>query len=208
MVPLAVRYVAASAGALLVVTAAASVIGTLIVPRPVASRLTGAVSAAVDAAFRLAASAVADYKWRDRVLAAQAPAILLCQLIAWLGIFFVGFSLLLWPFVNRGIAAAFTTAGPALWEIGSVATPGAAEKTIEDIASLTGIVTVTLQISYLPTLYSAFNRRETEVALLNARAGVPSGARSCWRGRTTRWDRDNPRSIPCLSLRFKLGCPV
>jgi hypothetical protein len=36
------------------------------------------------------------------------------------------------------------------------------------------LVIVTLQIAYLPTLYSAFNRRETEVALLNARAGVPS----------------------------------
>ena len=45
---------------------------------------------------------------------------------------------------------------------------------ILDIAALTGIITVTLQIAYLPTLYSAFNRRETEVALLNARAGVPS----------------------------------
>ena len=33
---------------------------------------------------------------------------------------------------------------------------------------------MTLQIAYLPTLYAAFNRRETEVALLNARAGVPS----------------------------------
>src|SRR6266567_909191 len=29
-------------------------------------------------------------------------------------------------------------------------------------------------LASLPTLYSAFNRRETEVALLNARAGVPS----------------------------------
>jgi hypothetical protein len=37
-----------------------------------------------------------------------------------------------------------------------------------------GSVIVTLQIAYLPTLYAAFNRRETEVALLNARAGVPS----------------------------------
>jgi hypothetical protein len=35
-------------------------------------------------------------------------------------------------------------------------------------------VTATLQIAYLPTLYSAFNRRENEVALLNARAGTPS----------------------------------
>jgi hypothetical protein len=42
------------------------------------------------------------------------------------------------------------------------------------LAAGTGLVIVTLQIAYLPTLYSAFNRRETEVALLNARAGVPS----------------------------------
>jgi hypothetical protein len=41
-------------------------------------------------------------------------------------------------------------------------------------AAGTGLVIVTLQIAYLPTLYAAFNRRETEVALLNARAGVPS----------------------------------
>jgi hypothetical protein len=33
---------------------------------------------------------------------------------------------------------------------------------------------VALQIGYLPTLYAAFNRRETDVALLNSRAGVPS----------------------------------
>jgi hypothetical protein len=42
------------------------------------------------------------------------------------------------------------------------------------VAAGVGLVIVTLQIAYLPTLYAAFNRRETEVALLNARAGVPS----------------------------------
>src|SRR6202044_1453086 len=41
-------------------------------------------------------------------------------------------------------------------------------------AAVTGSVIITLQIAYLPPLYAAFNRRETEVALLNARAGVPS----------------------------------
>jgi hypothetical protein len=35
-------------------------------------------------------------------------------------------------------------------------------------------VILTLQIAYLPTLYAAFNRRETEVALLNARGGFPA----------------------------------
>jgi hypothetical protein len=174
VVPLLARSVAAAAGALLVLTAASSVIGTLIVPRPVTSLLTRWVDRIVNGGYRLATAGITDYKRRDRVLATQAAAILLMQLIVWLGIFFVGYSLLMWPLVDGGITQAFTTAGPALWEIGSVKVGGAAERTILDIASLTGIVTVTLQIAYLPTLYSAFNRRETEIALLNARASVPS----------------------------------
>jgi hypothetical protein len=173
VVPIAARDVAAGVGALLVLTAAVSEIGTLIVPRPIGSWLTRLVDRLVNGAFRIVTGPIADYRRRDRVLAAQAAAILLAQLAAWLGIFFVGYSLLLWPFVPD-ITTAFTTAGPALWEIGSSHVSGAAEHAIQDIASLSGIITVTLQIAYLPTLYSAFNRRENEVALLNARAGVPS----------------------------------
>ena len=173
MVPIAARDIAAVLGGLLVVTAAVSEIGTLIVPRPIGSWLTRLVDRLVNGAFRMATGAIPDYRRRDRVLAAQAAAILLAQLAAWLGIFFVGYSLLLWPFVPD-ITIAFTTAGPALWEIGSSTVRGAPERAIQDIASLSGIITVTLQIAYLPTLYSAFNRRENEVALLNARAGVPS----------------------------------
>ena len=45
---------------------------------------------------------------------------------------------------------------------------------IGDLAAGTALIIVTLQIAYLPTLYSAFNRREDDVSLLNARAGVPS----------------------------------
>jgi hypothetical protein len=173
VVPLAVRDLAAAVGALLVVTAAASEIGTIIVPRPIGSWLTHLVDRLVNGAYRMVTGAIIDYQRRDRILAGQAAAILLCQLIAWLAIFFVGYSLLLWPFA-ADITTAFTTAGPALWAIGSSTVHGAPEHAIQDIASLSGIVTVTLQIAYLPTLYSAFNRRENEVALLNARAGVPS----------------------------------
>jgi hypothetical protein len=173
VVPLAARDVAACAGALLVITASVSVIGTLIVPRPIGSWLTRLVDRVVNGAFRLATGPVADYWRRDRILAAQAAAILLGQLAAWLGIFFVGYALLVWP-LTTDITTAFGTDGPALWAFGSAEAHGAFEKLILDAAALTGLVTVTLQIAYLPTLYSAFNRRENEVALLNARAGVPS----------------------------------
>jgi hypothetical protein len=173
-VPLFARYIAAVVGVLIVVISARSVIGTLIVPRAVSSWLTNHVDWVVDRAFRAASSRIHDHRRRDRVLAGQVAALLLAQIVVWLLMFFFGFSLILWPLVHGGITNAFSTAGPALWEIGSERASGGVERAIIDVASLTGIITVTLQIAYLPTLYSAFNRRETEVALLNARAGVPS----------------------------------
>ena len=132
------RDIAAVVGALLVITAGGSVIGTIIVPRPVGSWLTRWVDRLVNGTFRILTGPIASYRRRDRVLAAQAPTILLVQLIAWLAIFFLGYTLLLWPFVPAGITRAFTTAGPALWEIGSEQISGAAVRTLLDMASLTG----------------------------------------------------------------------
>jgi hypothetical protein len=51
---------------------------------------------------------------------------------------------------------------------------GAAPAVIVFLAAATGLLILALQIAYLPTLYAAFNRRETAVALLNERAGMPS----------------------------------
>jgi hypothetical protein len=174
VIPLAGRLVAAVAGGLLVLAAWSSVIGTLIVSRSVGGWLTRWVDRIVNGAFGLAGGAIPNYRRRDRLLATLPAAILLTQLVAWLGISFAGFALLLWPFATRGVVSAFTDAGSSLFTLGFAEPAGAAPAAIVFLASATGLVIVTLQIAYLPTLYSAFNRRETEVALLNARAGVPS----------------------------------
>jgi hypothetical protein len=174
VVPLVARYIAAAVGVLLVATSAASVIGTLIVPRPVANWLSRQIDRFVNVGFVLATKHIPDFRRRDRVLAANAATLLICQLVAWLVLFFVGFALIFWPLVSGGITDAFRTAGPGLWQIGEDRARGGFEQAILDFATITGIITLTLQISYLPTLYAAFNRREQEVALLNARAGVPS----------------------------------
>jgi len=174
VVPLAARWVAAACGVLLVLTAWSSVIGTLIVPRPVASWLTRVVDRVVITVYRVVTSGVSDYRRRDRILATQAAAILVTQLVAWLGITFAGFTLVLWPFARNGIAAAFADSGSSIFTLGFDEPPGAGPAAIVFIAAATGLVIVALQIGYLPTLYAAFNRRETEVALLNARAGVPN----------------------------------
>ena len=97
VVPLAARYVACAVGVLLVVTSASSVIGTLIVPRSVASWLTRRVDHWVAGAYVLITKPVRDFKRRDRILATHAATLLLCQIIAWLVMFFVGFALIFWP---------------------------------------------------------------------------------------------------------------
>ena len=173
-VPIAVRWVAAVFGALLLLTDANSVIGTLIVPRPVGSWLTRIVDRVVIGAYRLVTRRVVDYRGRDRILATQAAAILLTQLVGWLGMALIGFTLVMWPFATRGISNAFTDAGSSIFTLGFAEPLGAAPAVLVFLAAATGLVVVALQIGYLPTLYSAFNRRETEVFLLNARSGIPS----------------------------------
>ena len=181
--PLAGRIVAAVIGGLMVLGAGYSVTGTLIVSRSVSSRLTRWVNRSVVWAYRLVTKKIVDfekmkpleaYRRMDRLLATQAAAILLAQLAAWLIVAYVGFALLLWPFATRGVVSAFIDAGSSIFTLGFAVPAGAVPAVIVFLAAAAGLVIVTLQIAYLPTLYAAFNRRETEVALLNARAGVPS----------------------------------
>jgi hypothetical protein len=174
MMPMTGRVVAAVIGGLLVVASMSSVIGTLVVPRPVSSRLTRWVDLAVDWGYQMVVDRVPSYRQRDRMLATQVAALLLAQLVAWLFVAYVGFSLLLWPFASRGVVSAFVDAGSSLFTLGFAVPAGAAPAVVVFLAAAVGLVILTLQIAYLPTLYSAFNRRETEVALLNARGGVPS----------------------------------
>jgi hypothetical protein len=174
VMPMMGRVVAAVIGGALVITSASSVIGTLIVTRSVSNRLTHWVDQVVDKIYQLVVHPVTDFRRRDRWLATQAATILITQLATWLIVAYVGFALLLWPFASRGVVSAFIDAGSSLFTLGFAVPEGAVPAVIVFLAAATGLIILTLQIAYLPTLYAAFNRRETEVALLNARGGVPS----------------------------------
>ena len=76
MVPLIFRSLAAVVGGLLVLTAWASAIGTLIVPRPIGSWLTRWVDKIVNGSFRLAsASSSSTARRRSRRRAASGPSV-------------------------------------------------------------------------------------------------------------------------------------
>ena len=174
VIPLAARWVAAAVGILLVLTAWWSVTGTLIVPRPVSSWLTRSVDHIVNVVYRFLKDHLTDFRRRDRLLATQASAILLGQLAAWLTLSIAGYALVFWPFQHQGLGSAFADAGSSMFTLGFVKPASLLPTALVFTAAATGLVVITLQIAYLPSLYAAFNRRETEIALLNARAGVPS----------------------------------
>jgi hypothetical protein len=91
--PLAGRVVAAVVGGLLVLVALSSVTETLIVSRPVNSRLTRWVDRMVGWAYEQIAARVGGYRRRDQLRATQAAAVLLAQLATWLFVAYVGFAL-------------------------------------------------------------------------------------------------------------------
>ncbi|MDP9182567.1 MAG: hypothetical protein M3P04_07320 [Actinomycetota bacterium] len=167
------EQLAALLGAALVVLTWASVITTVVVPRRSRARVGRLVDRVVDKAYRVATKRVRDYPTRDTWLASQASTTILLQLVVWLLLFYVGFALLLSPFDELGIGHAFAQAGSSLFTLGYAGPSNASLTAIDYAAAATGMVVVALQIGYLPTLYSAFNRRETEVTLLVSRAGAP-----------------------------------
>ncbi|HEV7207954.1 MAG TPA: hypothetical protein VGN54_04355 [Mycobacteriales bacterium] len=167
-----VRIVLACLGAAVVVATSVSVLTALVIPRGRLGRLQRRTDQAVAAVFRLLARPLPDYPSRDRLLAAQGPAFLAVVLVSWLAGYLLGFALLLWPF-SRSLSGAFRESGSSLLTLGFASTPSAGPTLLDFLCAAAGLVAVALQIGYLPTLYSAFSRRETEVTLLASRAGSP-----------------------------------
>jgi hypothetical protein len=167
-------WVGFGAGVVVVVGTLLSVVGTLVVPRNVDSRISRACERLLDFVFRYATRPVRAFELRDRVLAWQAPMTLLVRLAVWLAMLVVGFGLLLLPSEHGAVATAFWAVGSSLFTLGYAAPAGSGNTVVVCLAAFTGLIVVGLQVGYLPTLYAAFNRREVEVSLLIARAGVPA----------------------------------
>ncbi|MCI2416018.1 hypothetical protein MOQ72_01150 [Saccharopolyspora sp. K220] len=166
------RVVAAVIGGLFLVAVTVSVARTLVIARSRPGMLTRLVSQVVATLFVLLTWSARDYPTRDRILAAQPVTFLAATLAAWLVGYFVGYTLLLWPW-EPDLAHAAREAGSSLFTLGFSTSTAAAPSLLDFLAAATGLLVVALQIAYLPTLYSAFNRRETDVTLLGARAGSP-----------------------------------
>jgi hypothetical protein len=161
-------------GVAMVVAALASVVVTLVVPRGVSSRLTNVVTAAVSGLFRMLAARRERYEDRDHLLSLAGPSVLVGTLTVWLLLVYLGFALQLWPFAGNSLPKALEVAGSSMFTLGFATVSGGGPTALMFLCAAVGLTVLALQVAYLPTLYSAFNRRETLVTMLESRSGVPA----------------------------------
>ena len=163
------------AGLCLVVATLGSVVETTVVPRGTRSRITAGVADDCSRAFEIAANRHEDWERRDRVRAFGAPMFLMMLLVAWVALLLVGFTLVFLPFTHRSLHTAFEVSGSSIFTLG-IANPGHGLVPVVAVfaAAASGLVVLTLQIAYLPSLYAAFQRRETAVTMLDGLAGAPA----------------------------------
>lgn len=169
----AIHVFAFVAGAAVVFGTVRSAIRTLLVPRALQAYLSRFVFVAVRRVFWFRANHRHDYEHRDRVMAFYAPIALLALLATWITLLIAGYTLMFWAVEDVGVRGAFTLAGSSIFTLGFARADGLSAEILSFTAAALGLFLLALLITYLPSLYSAFQRREAGVAKLEVRAGAP-----------------------------------
>lgn len=117
-----------------------------------------------------------SYAWQDRILAYYPPVALVLMPVCLITLVGLGYTLIYWALGVGSLLDAFHLSGSSVLTLGfaSSTVPGAALAAFTEAAL--GLILVTLLISYLPTIYGAFSRRELLVNLLEVRADSPPSA--------------------------------
>ncbi|HZR12462.1 MAG TPA: hypothetical protein VFC33_04355 [Acidimicrobiia bacterium] len=163
-------------GALLVVVVLDSAVRTFVLPRGVVVPYTSAVFIGIRRVFNVLARQSKTYEARDHVMAMYAPTALLVLPATWLVLVLGGFMLV---FHGLGVTRwreAFSESGSSLFTLGFVHPRDLPTTALAFCEAALGLFLLALLISYLPTIYAAFSRREILVAHLTARAGAPPSA--------------------------------
>jgi hypothetical protein len=167
-------WMAGLSGVALVGGTVLSAIRTFVLPRSSRSIVTVAVFRVVKRVFDLVARG--PYLRRDRILALYVPIALLALAGSWLALVIGGFGALFWAIGYGSFPDSLWVAGSSVLTLGSADLATGGHRALAFAAAAMGLGLVALLISFLPSLYGAFSRRETLVALLEVRAGVPPSA--------------------------------
>ena len=163
-------------GLVVVVGTVLSAIRATILPRGVQSRISRTSTRVVRAVFRLRTGRSASYERRDRVMAMLGPIALLALLATWLVLILGGYALMYLAVTGLSLTRSIELSGSSVFTLGTTSDTRLGPSLMTYTEAGLGLLLVALLITYLPSIYGAFSRRENGVALLQVRAGSPPRA--------------------------------
>jgi hypothetical protein len=165
-----------AAGLTLVVITLVSAMRSTMLPRGVQTFIGRRVTLTLRLVFKLRAGRSPTYERRDRIMAMFGPVNLLALLATWLVLIITGFVALYLGVGVRPLSNAVELSGSSVFTLGTAAAHGFSAVALTYVEAGLGLLLLTLLITYLPTIYGAFSRREAVVTLLEVRAGSPPSA--------------------------------
>ena len=169
-----VRVLSGLVGLALVITVLDAAIRTFLLPRVASVRLSRNIARSLGFVFKALAHRRSTYAARDKIMSLYPSILLLTYQGVWLAMSLVAFAL---GFVALGAPSfveAFELSGSSLFTLGTTVGDGGGQLALTYVEAGVGLTLLALLIAFIPTLYSAFQRREISVSRLSVRAGVPS----------------------------------
>lgn len=168
-------------GMFLVVWTLISAMRSVVLPRGARVKLTQFVFQGLGLLFFPLARRIKTFVIRDHWLALYAPVSVLLLPVIWLCLVLSGFACMFWGLGVSSWHEAFTLSGSSLLTLGFAQPKNISTMVFSFAEAILGIGVLSLMITYLPTLYSAFARRETLVTRLSRRVGAPPSALALFR---------------------------
>ncbi|HYO89786.1 MAG TPA: hypothetical protein VER79_14145, partial [Candidatus Limnocylindrales bacterium] len=151
-------------------------IRTFVLPRSSNAALTRVVFTISYVIFRGLAQRARSYARVDSIMALYSPITLLILPLVLLGLIMLGFALMFWGLGPWDFYKSLQISGSSLLTLGFATYETTGYLLLEFLEAAIGMILIAMLISYLPTMYSNFTRRETLVTMLEVRAGSPPSA--------------------------------
>ncbi|GAB4517702.1 MAG: hypothetical protein OHK0046_24540 [Anaerolineae bacterium] len=179
MLATAARLIALFAGLWIVIYTILSAVRTFVLPRAVRVRLTVEVFRFSNKILRVWSKLRGLHTFEDRepIQALLSPVALLTLPVMWLALIAFGYTLIFWGASGHmSWRDAFVLSGSSLMTLGFKFVDELPLIILAFTEAMLGMMLIALLIGYLPTMYSAFSRREAAVNKLEVRAGSPPSA--------------------------------
>lgn len=160
-------------GASVVLATLASAIKTVVMPRSEPAVLARSVFVALRKVFDIRIRWTKSWRRADRIMARFAPFGLIILPGVWVTLVLVGFVPIYWAVGIDSIGDSAILSGSSLLTLGSVFDAHGPSVAVTFAEATIGLGLVALLISFLPTMYQQFARREVLVSELETRAGTP-----------------------------------